>query len=189
MAIGSSSPINRGRGSSFCFGTARGSSCAPTRTLHTAHIGLLKLRYPFHPLFGTPLEVFGAAGGGRDLVYVRLPNNTTRGIPAWMFDEVICAGVRSAERPTIDCAALLKLAQLLDSWKPDVHSASHEPIIIPCQNASTLRTGPKTASADPGKSPGQRMHSGGDPKQMPAPVAGVASVDCAQRKHQSRRRP
>ena len=32
-----------------------------------------------------------------------------------MFDEVICASVRSAERPTIDCAALLKLAQLL-SW-------------------------------------------------------------------------
>ena len=59
--------------------------------------------------------MFGGAGGQRDLIYVRLLNNTTRGVPAWMFDEVICSGVRSAERPTIDGGALLRLAQLLDS--------------------------------------------------------------------------
>jgi hypothetical protein len=43
-----------------------------------------------------------------------MPNNTTRGIPGWMFDESICAGIRSADRPTIDCPALIRLAQLLD---------------------------------------------------------------------------
>ena len=43
--------------------------------------------------------MLGAAGGERDLVYVRLPNRTTRGVPAWMFDETICARVRCAERP------------------------------------------------------------------------------------------
>jgi hypothetical protein len=57
--------------------------------------------------------VFGANGGLRDLVYVRMPNNTTRGIPGWMFDESICASVRCADRAIIDCQALLRLAQLL----------------------------------------------------------------------------
>jgi hypothetical protein len=45
--------------------------------------------------------VFGSNGGLRDLVYVRMPNNATRGIPAWMFDESICASVRCADRATI----------------------------------------------------------------------------------------
>jgi hypothetical protein len=57
-------------------------------------------------------------------VYVRLPNNTTHGVPAWMFDEAICAGIRSAEKPTIACQALLKLVQLLDSLKLGERSAA-----------------------------------------------------------------
>ena len=44
-------------------------------------------------------------------------------------DEAIFAGIRSAERPTIDCHALLRLAQLLDSLRPARHSAGHEPTI------------------------------------------------------------
>jgi hypothetical protein len=43
-----------------------------------------------------------------------MPNNATRGIPAWMFDEIICASIRCADHPIIDCQALLRLAQLLD---------------------------------------------------------------------------
>jgi hypothetical protein len=70
--------------------------------------------------------VLGAAGGQRDIVYVQLPNRTTRGVPAWMFDEAICARVRCAERPTVDCRALLSLAHLLDSVRPAPRSAGDE---------------------------------------------------------------
>ncbi len=85
-------------------------------TLHNARLSRsAKVLYPHHPLFGGELEVFGGAGGQRDLLYVKLPNSTTRGVPAWMFDEVICSTVRDAEQPVTDCGALLRLAQLLDS--------------------------------------------------------------------------
>ena len=87
---------------------------AQRETLHNARKGYLRVLYPYHPYYGQTLEVFGAGGGLRDLMYVRMPNNTTRGIPGWMFDESICASVRCADRATIDCQALLRLAQLLD---------------------------------------------------------------------------
>ena len=103
-----------GIGSKFYTGTAAGSGAAPRETLHNARKGYLRVLYPYHPYYGQTLEVFGAGGGLRDLVYVRMPNNTTRGIPGWMFDESICASVRCADRAIIDCQALLRLAQLLD---------------------------------------------------------------------------
>src|ERR1700756_4418627 len=84
------------------------------QTLHNARSGYLRILYPYHPCFGQTFKVFGSAGGLRDLVYVRMPNNATRGIPAWMFDETICASIRCADRQTIDCWALLRLAQLHD---------------------------------------------------------------------------
>ena len=96
--------------------TGRDSGFARTCTLHNVRLSKsARVLYPYHPLFGRELEVFGGAGGQRDVIYVRLPNNTTRGIPAWMFDEVLCSGIRTAEQPTIDGDALLRLAHLLDS--------------------------------------------------------------------------
>lgn len=127
VARSTSSPTGGVRASRFCAGTAPDCGSAPTDTLYTARIGRSgKVLYLYHPLFGKELEVFGAAGGKRDLVYVKLPNNTTRGIPAWMFDEVICAGIRSAERPIVDCRALLKLAVLLDSVRAGLPGAVDE---------------------------------------------------------------
>jgi hypothetical protein len=152
---------------------------------------LLKLLYPFHPLFGTPLEVFGAAGGERDLVYVRLPNNTTRGVPAWMFDQAICASVKTAERPIIDSGALWRLAQLLDSLRPEVHSAGHEPTTISPQNNHSINppSGTKPTSSGLGKPTVQGVHSGRNPHQVFAAVAGTAPVRRTQRKKPGRRLP
>jgi hypothetical protein len=87
---------------------------SPRETLHNARRGYLRILYPYHPCFGQCFEAFGSAGRLRDLVYVRMPNNATRGIPAWMFDETICASIRCADRPIIHCQALLRLTQLLD---------------------------------------------------------------------------
>lgn len=133
------------------------------------------------------MEVFGGAGGERDLVYVRLPNNTTRGVPAWMFDESICAGIRSAERPTIDCQALLGLAQLLDSWKPDAHSAGHEPSIMSSQNTSPSPPGAKSTPSGFGTDAVKRMASKHDPHKVPAPLARVTADSRSERKDSKRR--
>ena len=86
----------------------------PKETLHTARNGFLRVLYPYHPLYEQILEVFGSAGGLRDLVYVRMPNNATRGIPAWMFDQAVCGSVRKASFPIVNCQALLSLERLLD---------------------------------------------------------------------------
>jgi hypothetical protein len=112
--ICSCSLMPEGTGSRFYTGMAPAFGAAPRETLHNARKGYLRVLYPYHPYYGQTLEVFGAGGGLRDLVYVRMPNNTTRGIPAWMFDESICASVRCADRAIIDFQALIRLAQLLD---------------------------------------------------------------------------
>jgi len=82
---------------------------------HTAHFSLnTKLRYQFHPLHGADFEIIGGVGGLRDEIHVRLPNNTTRGIPAWMFDEVLCSAIRIEQDPFVDPAALIDLMRLLE---------------------------------------------------------------------------
>src|SRR5271165_1223548 len=108
------SAMDRAIGLKFCSGMGADYGFVQRETLHNARKGYLRVLYPYHPYYGQTLEVFGAGGGLRDLVYARMPNNTTRGIPAWMFDESICASVRCADRAIIDFQALLRLAQLLD---------------------------------------------------------------------------
>src|SRR4029077_7852212 len=111
--------------SMFCPGCAECARRTPTesisfskQTLHTARNGFLRVLYPYHPLYKQVLEVFGAAGGLRDLVYVRMPNNATRGIPAWMFDDAICGSDRYVASPFINCHVLWSLARLLDGhWE------------------------------------------------------------------------
>lgn len=133
------------------------------------------------------MEVFGAAGGDRDLVYIRLPNSTTRGVPAWMFDESICAGIRSAERPAIDCRALLRLAQLLDSWMPDAHSAGHEPSNMSSQNTGPSPPGAQSTPSGFGTQAVEPMASKHDPHKVPAPMARVAAYGRSERKDTKRR--
>lgn len=83
-------------------------------TLHNARIGLFsEILYPHHPLFGKDRESFGSAGGKRDMVYVRLADRSTRGVPAWMFDPVVCSGIRTAGKPLIERAAPVGLSVLL----------------------------------------------------------------------------
>ena len=116
------------------------------QTLHNARKGYLRVLYPYHPYYGQTFEVFGSHGGLRDLVYIRMPNNATRGIPAWMFDEAICASIRCADRPTIDCRALLRLAQLLDLQAESRSIGGHESSIPESKIASKI----SSSSADTG---------------------------------------
>ena len=106
----------------------RGCGSARKDVLHNARFGFAPgMLYPYHPLFGADFEVTGSAGGKRGLVYVRLPDRSVRGIPAWMFDPVACAGVREAVEPVIDPRALSRLAQVVDSSRPEARASGHEP--------------------------------------------------------------
>ena len=140
-------PMPEGTGSRFYIGTAAAFGAAPRQTLHNARSGYLRILYPYHPCFGQTFEVFGSAGGLRDLVYVRMPNNATRGIPAWMFDETICASIRCADHPMIDCQALLKLAQLLDLQVESRGSGRHESSFAQSKIASKARSSPDDTDA------------------------------------------
>ncbi len=107
-----------------------GAGCGswPRASLHNAHIGSLsKILYPYHPLFGEEYEAFGSALGKRDMVYVRLPDHSTRGVPAWMFDPGVCAGIRSHDEPLIDVRALVRLSHLLDPAQPSKRNLGDEP--------------------------------------------------------------
>ena len=159
----------------------------PTSTLQTAHIGSFsKLLYPYHPLFGKEFEVFGAAGGERDIVYVRLPNKTTRGVPAWMFDEIICARVRCAERPTVDCRALLSLAHLLDSAQPTPRSARRE-LTLPAPQKSASSASQPPSSTSSGSCASACAHPKRGPAQVLASAAGAAPCGCSQSKAPKRK--
>ena len=108
-------------------GMARACGCYATATLHNARFGLFsKILYPFHPLFGKDCETCGSAGGERDMVYVRLADRSTRGVPAWMFDPVVCSTVRLAETPLIECGALSGLAVLLAQHQELARTGGHE---------------------------------------------------------------
>jgi hypothetical protein len=127
-------------------GTGRVFGVVPRQTLHNARKGYLRVLYPYHPYYRQTFEVFGSNGGLRDLVYIRMPNNATRGIPAWMFDEAICASIRCADRATIDCRALLRLAQLLDLQAESRSIGAHESSIPESKIASKI----SPSSADTG---------------------------------------
>lgn len=113
----------------------------------------------------------GSAGGEKDIVYVRLSNHTTRGVPAWMFDEAICAEIRTADRPAIDCQALLRLARLLDSARSQMRSARDELTISPKK---------PVVAAQPATAPSTRrralkgVHPSRRSDQVPPAVAGDA---------------
>ena len=60
------------------------------------------------------------------MIYVRLPDKSTKGVPAWMFDPGVCAGVRLEEMPVIDCRALVALSRLLDRRGTEGRSVPHD---------------------------------------------------------------
>jgi hypothetical protein len=79
-------------------------------------------------------------------VYIGLPNKTTRGIPAWMFDEAVCASIRSADRPPIDCHALLRLTRLLDFQSERRRAAEDESAILHLTKSACFPSQPPTSS-------------------------------------------
>jgi hypothetical protein len=93
----------------------RDCSYVPRDMSHTARFtGVAKLLYPYHPLFhagDVSLEIIGERS---DMLVARLPDGTRRGIPAWMFDEGVCAAVRNSSHPIVHVDSLLEIIDLLE---------------------------------------------------------------------------
>ena len=148
-------------GSSCSTSTAPGFACWPRDLSHTARFRhFAKLLYPYHPLFRggpTELEIVGARS---DMLVTRLPDGTRRGIPAWMFDEGICATVRDASYPIVDIASLLELMKLLELNGREIRIARDERTseskevcdvkVADHPNSTSIRK-PRPREADPGR--------------------------------------
>ncbi len=87
-------------------------------------------------------------------------------MPQWMFDRAICCGLRQAEQPLVDCAALLRLKALLS-----VASAAAGEMVIEAQHRSSIWKGDADAKV---RSP--RSHSAAGSVPPPSKRAGVAQV-------------
>ena len=77
------------------------------------------------------------------MVYVRLADRSTRGVPAWMFDPAVCSTVRVAETPLIGCGALADLAALLARHEEQLMlgiGCPHQPERLPEPNRSQCIT-------------------------------------------------
>jgi hypothetical protein len=71
--------------------------------------------YPWHPLYGQRVRVYGRQGrAGRQILYIEVRPGLSREIPAWMCDAVACAAVSSGS-PRLAIAALTELRAVLDS--------------------------------------------------------------------------
>jgi hypothetical protein len=78
-----------------------------------------------------------------------LPSASLNGVgtTAWMFDETICVSIRCADRPIVDCQALLRLAQLLDLGVESLGIGRHESSIAQSKIASEARPSPNGTGA------------------------------------------
>jgi hypothetical protein len=59
------------------------------------------------------------------MVYVRLADQSTRGVPAWMFDPAVCAGVQLADKPLIEAVAFIELCDLLEQQWSNARIGGH----------------------------------------------------------------
>src|ERR1700730_553149 len=106
-----------------------------------------EIRYPWHLWCGRSVWIHRrVVKGGRALYRCSLEQNHEARlfeVPQWMFDSGACCQVHIAEKPAVNCAALLDLKLLLHHARSCLRSAplgNHRPSAIPwLQNAPAVR--------------------------------------------------
>ena len=77
--------------------------------------GNVSVWYPFHPLYRTPDLSVVRKFGCYDVEYVQLAAPERQAVPAWMLDQERAAQMTIGLQPTVDMAALLRLAEWLQA--------------------------------------------------------------------------
>ena len=76
-----------------------------------------ELLYPWHPWFGQVVYIHEVAEErGARVFHCDLENKPSARcltVPGWMFDRAVCLGMRRAEGPQVELAALVRLGTLL----------------------------------------------------------------------------
>ena len=102
-------------------GSANGGTSGQSNTHSTES---REIRYPWHPWYGRSVWIHGAfAKSGRAVYRCSLEQNHEARlfeIPQWMFESGACCRVHRAEKPAVDCAALLDLKLLLHRTRSPV---------------------------------------------------------------------
>jgi len=109
----------------------------------------------WHHLFQacpTDQEIIGVRS---DMLVVRQPDGTRRGIPAWMFDEEVCAAVCDLPRPIVHFASLLETVDLLELNGLTVCSA-HDECAFKSQGGCDFKVATDTNNTAIGKPGGQQ---------------------------------
>ena len=71
-------------------------------------------------------------------VFVAVEPCDPQGVSAWMFDPVVCAEVKAADGPLIECAALVELSVLLEKHEANARTCGHGPTRKePCNEAAS----------------------------------------------------
>jgi hypothetical protein len=79
----------------------------------------VKIFYPWHPLYGQEVKVFGRLrDDGQDCYLIELPDHSRVPMPVWMADEDYCRRCKLQDKPVVSLDALLKLAKLLEEIAP-----------------------------------------------------------------------
>ena len=155
------------------------------------------VRYPWHPwhrrnvliresLVKNGLAVFRCSLEPAGCAAVSLE------VPGWMFERAACCGLRRAERPMVDCAALLRLKELLSAAAGErVIEARHRS--SPSQGDADATPGPVTSRRSTRSVPTCQAGTGlvelavgGARASAPAP--GPAVVDGSRAKRRRRER-
>ena len=136
----------KGRGpgpqSDFCalaFPSRAKDACGPRGTSgqsNTHSTESREIRYPWHPWCGRSVWIHRkVVKGGRAVHRCSLePNHEARlfEVPQWMFESGACCQVHSAEKPAVNCAALLDLKLLLHHARSPVRT-----IVLQAQHSSS----------------------------------------------------
>ena len=114
--------VRLGPGCKLVWGPARRGWCAAGRHCTTAfknaHGTIFReLLYSWHPWFAHRVAVHEAIGKSNEVVFRCTLSGSDAGraveIPAWMFDQTVCAAARLAAAPYVNAAALSALRDLL----------------------------------------------------------------------------
>ncbi len=152
-------------------GTNGAVRCCTSRRRKTHKTEVRSVYYPWHPWYGRSLVIRESLVKGGLAVYrccLEVDDSAAKSLemPQWMFDRAICCGLRRAERPMADCAALLRLKALLT-----VASAAADEMVIEAQHRSSIWKGDADAKV---RSP--RSHSAAGSVPPPSKRAGVARL-------------
>jgi hypothetical protein len=76
--------------------------------------------YPWHPLHGQRVRVYGRKGrAGCQILYIEVRPGLSREIPEWMCDTAICAAITSGSA-RVAIAGLIELRAVLDNRSIEV---------------------------------------------------------------------